>query len=413
MRESTQKFVQGLVVFLVILCVGSYAVHAQLVKELNGAVKTATTPAKDAQKILKGAQKPAKDASKTINTVTKAPKKVEQEYTKVGKEVEKTEQAYKKTGDQAGKAVGIDGKGEHKSTDSTATKADPASTKAVPATEAAKEEAPKRNIPPDFVPEKKVQPVAVTGKKGVDPMDVPNPVPPGSRDHKTASGPLPTSENSKVVASGGTENEGTPNTSPVTDEAGAPTSMSAANGHQADGKTTSSEMSVAASNNGGQTNDAANALNAGAETKAVDPAANPANHSNASNAVSKVSTSPTADNANSAQGAEEPAARLVEVKSVPRSGEKRPKPDYSHSPARVALEKADFDIETLEDLFRYSNWEGPEREHTVRSVAQALDELQSSIVEVKKLDPGQSTWRFEESYKDMKAAYATEMKRGK
>ena len=75
------------------------------------------------------------------------------------------------------------------------------------------------------------------------------------------------------------------------------------------------------------------------------------------------------------------------------------------------MEKADFDIETLEDLFRYSNWEGPEREHTVRSVAHSLDELQQSIVEVKKLDPGQSTWRFEEAYKDMKAGYLAEMKR--
>ena len=105
-------------------------------------------------------------------------------------------------------------------------------------------------------------------------------------------------------------------------------------------------------------------------------------------------------------------ARYVDLKTTTRSGEKRPKPDYSHSPARVALEKADFDTETLEDLFRFSNWEGPEREHTVRAVAQALDELQQAIVEIKKLDPGQSTWRFEETYKDTKAAYIAEMKRG-
>ena len=90
-------------------------------KGLNSAVKSATTPAKDAQKLVRGASKPAKNASKTINTLTKAPQKVEKEYTKVGTEVKKTEQAYEKTGKQAEKAVGIDGKGEHKN-DSAATK---------------------------------------------------------------------------------------------------------------------------------------------------------------------------------------------------------------------------------------------------------------------------------------------------
>ncbi|HEX2899828.1 MAG TPA: hypothetical protein VHS96_08930, partial [Bacteroidia bacterium] len=68
-------------------------------------------------------------------------------------------------------------------------------------------------------------------------------------------------------------------------------------------------------------------------------------------------------------------------------------------------EKAEFDVETLEQLFQYSNWEGLEREHTVRAVEYALNELQLSIVEIKKLDPGFSTWRFEERYKEMRAAF--------
>jgi hypothetical protein len=82
--------------------------------------------------------------------------------------------------------------------------------------------------------------------------------------------------------------------------------------------------------------------------------------------------------------------------------------DYSNSPARILLEKADFDIQTLEDLYRYSGWQNPEREHTIRAVQYALEELHRSIMEIKKLDPMRSTWKLEERYREMYAIYQAE-----
>jgi hypothetical protein len=354
MREFTQMSLKGLAFFSILIVVGGGALHAQVLKELSGAVKTATAPAKDAQNVLKTAQQPAKDVNKTITTVEKAPQTVEKEYGRVETQADRTKKEYEKTGEKLGLGGG------DKKKDSVATKADdaqPADAKVVEGT-GKETEAPGRKspVPPDFVPEKKVVPAPVASKKVVDPMDVPRPIPPGSRDNKTASGPLPASATTKAVATGGSDNA-------------------------ADGRNETNKGNASLS---GSTPDGADH----AATASSDPA-------------------------NNSLATDEPASRYVDLRTAPRSGEKRPKPDYSHSPARIALEKADFDIETLEDLFRFSNWEGPEREHTVRAVALSLDELQQAIVEIKKLDPGQSTWRFEEAYKDTKAAYIAEMKRVK
>lgn len=349
MRKLTHILLKGLLVCMMITGIGVLALRAQGLNEL---VKTATEPAKGASKLVKEGAQPAKEVGKDLKAVTNAPTKVVKEYDKLGNEIQRTEQAYEKTGDQIKDITGADNKKDKKDQDSTSATATGANAsndknaadgKAEADAKAAEEAKRKSAVPADFVPVKKVEPTPVATTKKVDPMDVPRPVPPGSRDNKTASGPLPASEITKPVVTGGTEPEATVVAVPAV---------------------ASNEMA-------------------------------------------------SAESASSGGSSEEAPARYVELKTTPRVGEKRPKPDYSHSTARIPLEKAEFDIETLEELFRYSNWEGPEREHTVRSVANSLDELQQSIVEIKKLDPGQSTWRFEEAYKDMKAAYIEEMKKNK
>ncbi len=347
MVESTQIHVKGLFLFLLTFCVSIVGLKAQ--GGIQGLTKELTSPAQTATKTVKGVAEPARDVNRGIKTAVDAPTRVVNEYEKVGTEVERTKNEYEKTGDQIAKATG---KGDQKN-DKPAQ--DTISDKTV---DAAKSDGKtndeivhKTAVPADYVPVKKATPALVPVAKGGDPNDVPRPVPPGSRDNKTPSGPLPASEATKTVATGGTDVD------PIVV----------------------------------------------AETRTV---------SIPDTAMTMTMALPTESTmGNEATSGEVPTNRLVEVKTVPRSGEKRPKPDYSYSPARIPLEKAEFDIETLEELFRYSNWEGPEREHTVRSVANALDEMQQSIVEIKKLDPGQSTWRFEESYKDMKAAYIAEMKK--
>lgn len=101
--------------------------------------------------------------------------------------------------------------------------------------------------------------------------------------------------------------------------------------------------------------------------------------------------------------------RLVNLDPEFRNANRSTRPDYSGSPARIALEKAEYDLETLQELFKYSNWEGPEREHTVRAVGFALEDLQNAIFEIRRIDPSQSTYRFERRYKEMKAAYKAEI----
>jgi hypothetical protein len=341
MREFTLVSFRGLLFFGLFTLVSAMGLNGQILKEISGAVKTATEPAKEAQGVIKAVGAPAKEANKAITTAERAPQTIEKSYDQVGNEADRTKKDYEKIVD---KFDGNGKKADDKSADTTATtKTAEAGDGKAPVVE---DPTRKSAIPADYVPATPAAPVVVTApKKAIDPMDVPRPVPAGSRDNKTASGPLADSETSKAVATGGTETEAV-----------------------------------------------------------VVPVAE-------AEITPKTNVSMTADTVPTAIASEEQPPRFVALKNMPRSGEKRPKPDYSHSPARIALEKADFEIETLEDLFRYSNWEGPEREHTVRSVAHSLDDLQQSIVEVKKLDPGQSTWRFEEAYKDMKAGYLAEMKR--
>ncbi|MFN8396855.1 MAG: hypothetical protein U0176_19675 [Bacteroidia bacterium] len=287
-----------------------------LQKPVKDATNVVTNPLKDVQSTTKEITQPMKDVQKDIKTVTQAPKDVTREVDKTQKSIENVGKEAERTTDQAGKLVGKDDKNKS-SQDSAKASTDGKNAADGKSAETAADgkQGQGKYIPPDYVPEKKLETPVVSAQPGVDPKDLPRPVPPGSRDNKTPSGPMPVME-AKVDQP-----------KPEPDQGVAPTT--------------------------------------------VDPN----------------------------------AQKYVELTPNPNSGEKRVRPDYSSSPARIALEKADYDIETLEDLFKYSNWDGPEREHTVRAVEYSLNELQQAIVEVKKLDPGYSTWRFEERYKEMRTAF--------
>jgi TolA-binding protein len=82
-----------------------------------------------------------------------------------------------------------------------------------------------------------------------------------------------------------------------------------------------------------------------------------------------------------------------------------PKPDYSASPARDALESADFAVETLNDLFTYAEWDGPTKDHTMRSVDYMLKQLRHDIDEIRVKDPDRSVWSYEKKYRDWRNTY--------
>lgn len=81
------------------------------------------------------------------------------------------------------------------------------------------------------------------------------------------------------------------------------------------------------------------------------------------------------------------------------------KPDYSSSPAREALESADFQMETLADLFQYAEWEGPNRDHTMRSIDYTLKQLKRDIDEIRYKDAERSVWNYEKQYREWRDAY--------
>lgn len=82
-----------------------------------------------------------------------------------------------------------------------------------------------------------------------------------------------------------------------------------------------------------------------------------------------------------------------------------PKPDYSASPAREALESADFAVETLTDLFNYAVWDGPDKDHTMRSIDYMLKNLKRDIDEIRLKDPDHSVWPYEKKYRDWRNTY--------
>lgn len=327
-QKSTHYHLRGLLTACVAVLLSWTGTGAQILqKEIKEGTSVVTDPLKTTQKTTKEVAQPIKDFNKGVKDVTNAPKQVTKEVKNTEREFDNLEKEIDKTKGGVDKVAGNDKKDSQQ--DSTAnkqgSKADDGKSGDPTAADGKSHQGNDRYIPADYVPEKKTQPAVSATHPGGDPNDVPRQVPPGSRDNKTPSGPMP-AETAKVT--GGTDPN--PGVSPTV--------------------STDPEVSTDAVSTG-----------------------NP--------------------------------SRYVELPPSNPGGEKRPRPDYSNSPARIALEKAEHDIETLEDLFKYSNWEGPEREHTVRAVEYALNELQQSIVEIKKLDPGHSTWRFEERYKEMRTAF--------
>jgi hypothetical protein len=403
MRKSTHFHLLGL--GLLFMAMGFFAegLHAQggITKSLKDVTGTVTEPLNSTQQVTKDVVQPLKDVRTTTKTITNAPKEITREvdqtkkaFESVGNEVERTENDVKKlTGN------GDNNKGNGKDTTATA-KPEATAADGKAASDGKAQETGAKYVPPDYVPEKKATPATVSKASGVDPRDVPRPIPPGSRDNKTPSGPMtdvPAPVNldpDQGVAPAGDPDQGD-------NRAG-----SAAAGDKRIETTTSNEAGAesASSSNSSivNTNPAANYTSV-----SIPPSTSGQGNADAakvSNTASATSSN-EASSAGSASSSEQEAGRYVQLSPVAGEATKRPKPDYSLSPARIALEKAEFDIETLEQLFKYSNWEGMEREHTVRAVEYALNEMQVSIVEIKKLDPGFSTWRFEERYKEMRAAY--------
>lgn len=86
----------------------------------------------------------------------------------------------------------------------------------------------------------------------------------------------------------------------------------------------------------------------------------------------------------------------------------RPERNYSTSPAQKSLERSDFDVETLEDLFTAAIWTGPDSAHTARSIAYMLKQFRYDIDETKQADPSFDTKWYEERYRNWKALYAKE-----
>lgn len=315
MLKSHQIRFRGLFLGLVVLAGAGVASGQVLQKPVKDATNVVTNPLKDVQSTTKDITQPMKDVQKDIKTVTQAPKDVTREVSKTEKSIENVSKEAERTSDQAKKLTGADNKNKT-SADSSKTVSDgKTASDGKGGTTADTKQGPQKYVPADYVPEKKSESVVTNTQPGVDPKDVPRPVPPGSRDNKTPSGPMPVME-------------------------------------------------------------------AAVPEKKAEPDPGVAPESADASGEKYIALTPNSNNA-----------------------EKRVKPDYSNSPARIALEKAEYDIETLEDLFKYSNWEGPEREHTVRAVEYSLNELQQAIVEVKKLDPGYSTWRFEDRYKEMRTAF--------
>ena len=78
---------------------------------------------------------------------------------------------------------------------------------------------------------------------------------------------------------------------------------------------------------------------------------------------------------------------------------------YTNSPARRYLERSDFDMETLDDLFKAAIWTGPDSLHTARSIDYMLQQYRMDIDEVKRLDPNWDITGHEDRYTRWKGLY--------
>lgn len=80
-------------------------------------------------------------------------------------------------------------------------------------------------------------------------------------------------------------------------------------------------------------------------------------------------------------------------------------PGYMRSPARKSIDKVEFDMETLKDLFEAAIWTGPDSAHTARSINFMLTELRSDINEVRQRDPEWDVALYEDRYRKWRGLY--------
>lgn len=80
-------------------------------------------------------------------------------------------------------------------------------------------------------------------------------------------------------------------------------------------------------------------------------------------------------------------------------------PGYMRSPARKSIDKVEFDVETLKDLFDAAIWTGPDSMHTARSIGFMLDELRRDINEVRQRDPEWDVMLYEDRYRKWRGLY--------
>ncbi len=401
MRKSTHFHLLGLGFFFsAFVLVFAAQMHGQVLpKAVKEITNTVTAPMNTTQQATKEVVAPIKEVRTEVKTMTNAPKEITREIDQTKKGFESAENEVERAKSDVEKLTGTGDKNKGNEKDSTAAKT-AGNDEGKPASEGNEQEKGGKYVPPDYVPANKTTPATATKASGIDPKDVPRPVPPGSRDNKTPSGPMPLET---AVADKAEPDQGV---APKSDPE--PMKVSGTDPESADRKVANANPSTVENSSSAPvlTNPAAEykSVSIPPSNNAVDPANSNSGSMNGTVANGGASEASSAASANASSNEQE-GSRYVALTPVAGEGTKRPKPDYSLSPARIALEKAEFDIETLEQLFKYSNWEGLEREHTVRAVEYALNEMQVSIVEIKKLDPGFSTWRFEERYKEMRAAY--------
>ena len=80
-------------------------------------------------------------------------------------------------------------------------------------------------------------------------------------------------------------------------------------------------------------------------------------------------------------------------------------PGYNRSPARKSIDKVEFDMETLKDLFEAAIWTGPDSAHTARSINFMLTEFRADINEVRQRDPEWDVALYEDRYRKWRGLY--------
>ena len=105
-----------------------------------------------------------------------------------------------------------------------------------------------------------------------------------------------------------------------------------------------------------------------------------------------------------ADAASNPADVSREASRAEYEAERR-RQSYLSSPAVKALQRSDFDMETLRDLFEAAIWTGPDSLHTAVSIDYMLKQYRNDLNEVKRIDPDFDLSYFEDRYRKWNQLY--------